>query len=63
MSDRLEELYISALKVGLAYTELQMFDRALGQVKQTGLYQQACIKWRTVNPKDWNTFKNHVTEA
>ena len=44
MFDRLDELYISVLDVGPAYTELQMVDRAFDQVKQTRLHQQACIK-------------------
>ena len=59
----MEELYKSALKVGPAYTELQLADRALDRVKLTGMYQQACIEWCAVNPKDWNTFKNHFTKA
>ena len=40
-------------------------DRALDQVKQTGLYMQACIKWASLDPaqRDWPAFKNHFTDA
>ena len=40
-------------------------DRALDQVKLTGLYQQACIEWRGFNPanQDWSTFRNHFNKV
>ena len=38
---KLEELFVQAIITGPAYTNSQLVDRALGNVKQTGLYMSA----------------------
>ena len=65
MFNTLEEIYVQSIEVGPAYTEQQLVDRALDQIKQTGLYMTACIEWRAIDEmlRDWPTFKDHFTEA
>ena len=43
MFNTLEEIYVQSIEVGPAFTELQLVDRALDQIKQTALYMTACI--------------------
>ena len=65
MFNTLEEIYVQSIEVGPAFTELQLVDRALDQIKQTGLYMTACIEWKAMDEavRDWPAFKDHFTEA
>ena len=57
----LEELFVRAVIAGVPYSQAQLIDRALDNVKQTGLYLTAVMEWNGLNParKLWNDFKHH----
>ena len=62
---KLEELFVQAIITGPAYTNSQLIDRALDNVKQTGLYMTAIQDWNALpqQEKTWNKFKEVFIEA
>ena len=62
---RLEELYADSVRAGIPYTTEQLLDRALDNIKKTGLFIMAVVEWNGFDPanKTWNEFKAHFTEA
>ena len=45
---KLEELFVQAIITGPANANLQLIDRALSNIKQTGLYMTAAQDWNAL---------------
>ena len=61
----LEELFVQVVQAGVPYSQAQLLDKGLGNLKKTGLFITAVVEWNGFDPlnKTWNNFKAHFTEA
>ena len=61
----LEELFVQDVQAGVPYSQAQLLDRGLDNLKKTGLFITAVVEWNGFDPlnKTWNNFKSHITEA
>lgn len=62
---KLEELFVQAIITGPAYTNSQLIDKLLDNVKQTGLYMTVVQDWNALPQQDktWDKFKELFIEA
>ena len=60
-----EELFVCAVITGVSYSQAQLLDRALDNIKQTGLYMMAFMDWNRYDPanKTWEISKAHFVQA